>query len=417
MINRRGLAIRKRGVISSFLWREQKVPGQRVFHKYHFLSFVISIQAYLYSTYINSTAAKLGFSFTQIGLVNLILSIAYAIASVTLGHIGTRYGYKRTISFLAVYLFIVSMFGFFANNPKRLVIFAVLQGAFFGAFFPQVEGLIAKSESLLRVDPPSITGRFTLSWSTGNMIGVAFGPFLTVRVPSAVFITGLIISGLTSLWVFLDYKKFGDVITFTPYRKLLEHSRNSSVVMNKNMMKKLSLEYRIILFLGGLIYTSVLASFPKLMMLAGLKLENAGFLTVGANIGVVLIFGILQSWKGWVGNEYVCGILLSVVPITGLIAFFAKNPLMFFLTALFAGFSYAVPYTFAIFYGLLSEEEAHGKQGALHEMVIGLLFGVGPLIGGVLFDNFGGNLGLLVYAFSISAAIYLIQLLFNFSRK
>ncbi|MFN3328526.1 MAG: MFS transporter, partial [Fervidobacterium pennivorans] len=69
---------------------------QKIFHKYHFLSFVISVQAYLYSTYINSTAAKLGFSFTQIGLVNLILSIAYAMASVTLGHVGTRYGYKRT---------------------------------------------------------------------------------------------------------------------------------------------------------------------------------------------------------------------------------------------------------------------------------------------------------------------------------
>jgi len=98
--------------------------------------------------------------------------------------------------------------------------------------------------------------------------------------------------------------------------------------------------------------------------------------------------------------------------MTGIIAFFAKNPLMFFLTALFAGFTYAVPYTFAIFYGLLSEEEEHGKQGALHEMVIGLLFGVGPLVGGMLFDKLGGNLGLLVYALSISVVIYLIQLLF-----
>jgi hypothetical protein len=45
-------------------------------------------------------------------------------------------------------------------------------------------------------------------------------------------------------------------------------------------------------------------------------------------------------------------------------------------------------------------------------MVIGLLFGVGPLVGGMLFDKLGGNLGLLVYALSISVVMYLIQLLF-----
>ncbi|WP_448376749.1 MFS transporter [Fervidobacterium sp.] len=393
------------------------MTAQRVFHKLHLLSFVISIQAYLYSTFINSTAAKLEFTFTQIGLVNLFLSIAYATASITLGHLGTRVGYKKMISLLATYLAFVSIFGFIVKTAESLVIFSILQGIFFGAFFPQVEGLIAKSESLLNIDPPSITGRFTLSWSTGNIIGVAFGPFLTVRAPNFIFITGLTISILTSTLLYVDYRKFGDVVTFTPAKRLLKHTHNTAVVFNKKAMRYLRLEYRIILFLGGLVYTSVLAGFPKLMLLAGLKLERAGFLIVGANIGVLLTFVLLQSWKDWVGNERVCAALLSVVPLTGLMALLAKSPLMFFLTALFAGFSYAVPYTFAIFYGLLSEEEDHGKQGALHEMVIGLLFGIGPLLGGILFDMFKGNLGLSVYAFGISVLIYVVQMYFGKSEK
>jgi len=386
---------------------------QRIFHKLHLLSFIISVQAYLFSTFINSTAAKLGFTFTQIGLINLLLSIAYAIASITLGHYGTRFGYKKMISILALYLLAVSIFGFSVKSPAKLVTFAVLQGIFFGAFYPQIEGLIAKSESLLSIDPPSITGRFTLSWSTGNIIGVAFGPFLTVRLPVIIFITGSIISILTSTLLYFDYKKSGDIITFVPANSLLKHSENAKVVLNRIAMRDLRFEYRIILFLGGLVYTSVLADFPKLMMIAGLKLEKAGFLIVGANIGVLLTFIILQSWKGWVGNEKVCAALLSVVPLTGIMALFAKNSLMFFLTALFAGFSYAVPYTFAIFYGLLSEERDHGKQGALHEMVIGLLFGIGPFVGGMLFDFFKGNLGLSIYAFAISVLIYAVQISFK----
>ncbi|QAV33875.1 Major Facilitator Superfamily protein [Fervidobacterium changbaicum] len=390
---------------------------EQIFHKLHLLSFVISIQAYLYSTYINSAAAKLGLSFTGIGLINFFLSIAYAVASITLGHLGTKVGYKKMISILSAYLFFVSIIGFTADSPGRLVLFAILQGVFFGAFFPQVEGLIAKSERLLNIDPPSITGRFTLSWSTGNIIGVAFGPFLTVKAPPVIFTMGLIVSSLTSVLIYIDYKKQKDIIIFPPSKKLLEHSQNAAVVMNKQAMRRLRLEYRIILFLGGLIYTSVLASFPKLMMLERLRLENAGFLTVGANIGVLLTFVVLQSWKGWVGNELVCGLLLSVAPLTGLIAFFAKTPVMFFITALFAGLSYAVPYTFAIFYGLLSEEEDHGKQGALHEMVIGLLFGIGPLVGGLLFDKLGGNLGLLVYALSIGVVIYTVHYIFNSLNK
>ncbi|MFN4200857.1 MAG: MFS transporter [Fervidobacterium gondwanense] len=385
----------------------------RFFHKYHLLSFFVSVQAYLFSTFINSTAAKLNFTFTQIGIINLVASFVYALASITIGHSGYKIGYKRMMSLLFTYLLFVSFYGFTVQTPYALTLFAILQGAFFGSFFPQVEGLIAKSESTLGIDPPSITGRFTLSWSTGNIIGVTFGPYLTVRFPYIIFMIGLILSTCSAILITKDGKKSGDVIEFKPVHKLTEHTYNSSIVNNSRLMRKLRLEYRIILFLGGLVYTSVMADFPKLILLAGLNLDKAGFLIVGANIGVFLTFVLLQSWKGWVGNEKICALLLSVVPATGILAIFAKSPLPFFITALFAGFSYAVPYTFAIFYGLLSETEAHGKQGALHEMVIGMLFGVGPFLGGLLLDRFNGNTGLVVYALAISLAIYSIQLFFN----
>lgn len=384
-----------------------------IFHFYHLVALLVSIQAYLFSSFINSTAAKWNFSFSKIGWLNFITYFAYALASITIGHFGDKIGYKKVISILFSYLFLVSILGFFVRNSIILHIFALAQGVFFGSFFPQIEGLIAKSETLLSINPPSITGRFTLSWSTGNIFGMAFGPYFTVHAKYAMFIYGLTLSTALSLLIYLDTKSNGALINFHPIEKLRKHGNNSLIVKDKNRMERLRLEYRIILFLSGLIYTSVLADFPKLITLAGLQLSKSGFLTVGANIGVLLIFVFLQYWKKWIGNEKICALLLLVVPTTGILALYAKNAILFFLTAFTAGCSYAIPYTFAIFYGLLSTSHDHGKQGALHEMVIGLLFGIGPLVGGFFLDIFNDSLGLTLLSFVLTLLIYSTQLFFN----
>lgn len=393
-----------------------RVNKNSTFHFYHLVAFLVSIQAYLFNSFMNATATRWGFTFSQIGFLNFLASFVYALASISIGHLGDKQGYKKVISGLFLYLFLVCIVGLLIKSSLFLHIFAIMQGVFFGAFFPQVEGLIAKSETTLGVDPPSITGRFTLSWSTGNIFGMAFGPYLTVYAKNIIFLYGLFVSGLLSFLIFLDFKNNGPLVEFSPTDKLKEHSSNSNVVVDEFRMRHLRFEYRIILFLGGLIYTSVLADFPKLVTMAGLKLERSGFLTVGANIGVLLTFIILQYWKKWVGNEKICALLLLVVPITGILSFFAKSSLLFFLTAFAAGCSYAVPYTFAIFYGLLSTSVEHGKQGALHEMVIGLLFGIGPLVGGVFLDLFKSSFGLTLLSFLMTFFIYATQFIFS-TRK
>uniref|UniRef100_A0A7C4CFK6 MFS transporter n=1 Tax=Fervidobacterium thailandense TaxID=1008305 RepID=A0A7C4CFK6_9BACT len=390
-----------------------------MFHMYHFVSFSTSIMAYLYSTFINSTAAKMGFKFGQIGFLNLLWSLVYAISSITLGHVGDKVGYKRAMVFLYIYMFFVSLLGVFTSTSLRLVLFALLQGAFFGAFFPEVEGLLAKSERVLGVQPPLITSRFTLSWSSGNIIGVALGPFFTVKARYFIFCYGLVLSLTLAGLIFNDEMKNGKLIVFQPRKKLLENPTCSTwkVLDKPSLMKSLRFQYRIVLFLAGFVYTSVLAHFPKYISEAGIRLERAGFLMVGANIGVMVAFYVLQIWKSWVGSELVSSMLMAVVPITGILSLTAQSSVLTFITALFAGFTYAVPYTFAIFYGLMSEEEAQGKQSAIHEMVIGLLFGFGPFVGGLFFERFGGKVGLAYLATLISVLVYTTIFYMNIRRR
>lgn len=389
-----------------------------MFHFYHFVSFSTSVMAYLYSTFINSTAASLGFKFSQIGLLNLLWSLAYALSSISLGHIGDKIGYKKSMSLLFIYILSVSFLGVFATSATRLVLFSLLQGAFFGAFFPEIEGLIAKSERELGVQPPLITSRFTLSWSTGNIIGVAFGPLLTVKARQLIFAYGVVLSLTLASLIARDLRENGTLIVFRPSKKLLNSRQEDLHVLSKpHLMRSLRFQYRMILFFGGIVYTSVLAHFPKYIRESGVSLEKAGFLMVGANIGVILAFYVLQEWKAWVGNELVSSLTLAVIPVTGILSVLSVNAKMTFVTALFAGFTYAVPYTFAIFYGLMSEEESQGKQGAIHEMVIGLLFGFGPFVGGLFFDKFGGRFGLACLSLIVTFLVYGTISLLNLRRK
>lgn len=383
------------------------------FHSYHLISFLTSVLAYLFSTFINSSAVRYGFSFTQIGLLNLVWSLVYAVSSISLGHIGDRSGYKSAMRVLYLYALLVSILGFFTNNARRLFVFSILQGAFFGAFFPQIEGLIARSEREVGINPPSITGRYTLSWSAGNIFGVAFGPFLTVKFASLIFAYGILLTSFAITFLSVDLRRSGQLITLSTERCEQRSSAlpHLNLLSDSRRMAELRLQYRLVLLVGGIVYTSVLAHFPKIITLEGLDLSNAGFLIVGANVGVFVTFLLLQRFHGWVGNEKVSTILLLTIPATGFLALLPGEPVLLFATALLAGASYAVPYTFAIFYGLLSEPEGHGKQGALHEMVIGILFGLGPLIGGTFLEYFSGKVGLTALSIVAYTVVIVVKLI------
>lgn len=81
--------------------------------------------------------------------------------------LGDKYGYKKMIIILYTYM----IFSFYSGSCDFLTYhasynyFQYSKGAFL-VHFPQVEGLIARSEKQIEIDPPSVTGRFTISWST-----------------------------------------------------------------------------------------------------------------------------------------------------------------------------------------------------------------------------------------------------------
>ncbi len=380
----------------------------RYFHFFNFLTAVFSVLAYLLNTYVNTSAARMGLSYVTIGLINFFAAIAYVTASLILGGLGDRLGHKRLIS-LSCFLFSVFLvLSPFLKGVHALFILAFTFQFFFGGLYPQLVAIITKNEMRYNVDHAKTIGRYNLSWSFGNIIGMAFGPFLTVNFPHITFIFGLTLCLSVGLFLAVDYKKNKDVFTFAPSGILTKMEKN----LNLPNIQTYRATYRLTLFLCGLVYTSILSLFPKLISSHGLPLGLTGFIIVGANLSVFLAFLILSIYRGWVSNIVISLMMLNALPATSILLLLPKSAVMFFLISLLGGMSYAIPYTFAIYYGLSSKHSDQGKQGGFHEATIGMLWGIGPLLGGLMLQIFKSEIGLGIMGLSISAIVFGIQLIF-----
>ncbi|MHB8764865.1 MAG: MFS transporter, partial [Deferrisomatales bacterium] len=378
------------------------------FHRFHLLTGLLSVLLLLLISSLNTVAAAWGLSYLLIGGLNGAGAVAYVASTLCFGRLGDRAGFKRVIfaSLVAFGFFLVS--GFFWHRWWHLVAFAVGTNLFFGAFYPNVEGLLSSRERAQGVDPAATLVRFTLAWSFGNIFGMAFGPWLIQRYPASVFLIGMAAAFGSAAVVRSHLRRHGDALP-GPYPAALIRPAAAVDLPRLPLYRG---AYRLTFLLGGIVYTAVLALLPKLMALHGLPLERVGFTVAGANVGVFLTFIGLGRFRGWVGEPRVALVLLGSFPLTAASFFLPPSPLAFLATAVLAGVNYAVAYTFALFYGLNSPDGDHGEQGGFHEALVGLMFGLGPLLGGACLEAWPDLRSLGVLALALLGAALAVQLRF-----
>lgn len=352
------------------------------FHRFNLFANLFSVLLYLLSSSVNTMAAAWGLSYITIGTLNFIGAVAYIFSTLYMGHKGDKFGFKKMLYPLMLVFSIFLVSGFFWSKAWQLFVFVVGMNLFFGTFFPLIEGLISSQEKKEGIDHLATTIRFTLSWSLGNIFGMAFGPYLIQRFPISVFVFGIVLCVTASVLTYRHLKKYADGIPGPFHPRLLRHTEEIDFPRIKLYRKA----YRFSFVLGGIVYSAVLALFPKLIALSDFPLYKTGFLVVGGNIGAFVTFALLGFFRGWVGKPKFSFILLMIFPITSLAFFLSPSPFVFVLVAFLAGMNYGIPYTFAIFYGLNSQEQDHGKQGGLHEAMVGIIFGLGPVFGGIVLD-------------------------------
>jgi len=364
----------------------------------HALTFLFSALLWLLIAAWNTRAAALGMGYAAVGALNFTAYAAYVASALTLGHLGDRVGFKRPLAWALVGLAIILLSGFFWQAPWMLFISACGINVFYGYFYPTVEGLLSRMERAEGVHPYSTTARYSLSWSSGNVLGMVFGPWLIQNQGWLVFSGGSLLCLTGAALLTAHRRRHGDRVLVGGR---LAFRPGPDLSVSSHRLATLRLGARVALLAGSTAFFGAMLLYPKILTDAGIPLAQVGFIAAFGNLAVFVAFLVLLPARFWIGRPGLCALLGSgLLLLFGLAFFMAETPVLFALTAALGGLAYAVPYTFALFYGLATPDADNARQGAIHETLIGVSLGFGPLMAGALLSlgRGPGVLGALVLA-------------------
>jgi len=384
---------------------------RNIFHRYNLYINLYSGLLYLLTSSVNILAVKYGMSYFWIGFMDFTGAVFYLITTLLIGHLGDKFGHKKLLLISQVLFIPILIYGFLLSNVFSLYIMVIGFNIFYAFYYSTNEGLLAKQEKNIGIETSWITTRFTLSWSSGNIFGMALGPILIQNISWMVFTYGISLSLISCFFIYKDLKKNSEKFTFTMHKKL--YKKDIEIDFPKIRLYRNT--YRFNFLLGGVLFTTVLHLFPKVLIDYNIKVSFVGFILAFSSIGVFLTFLTLTKFKMWVGNPKISLYLLAVFPLLTILFFIPVNTISLIFLIFMVGVVYATPYTFALFYGLNSKENDHSKQGSFHEAMVGLSNALGPLLGGIFLQLNPEiwSLGIL----SLILTILLIVSQINFFRK
>lgn len=369
----------------------------------HVLTFALSALLWLLIAAWNTRAAALGMGYAAVGALNFTAYAAYVASALTLGHLGDRMGFKRPLAWALLGLAAVLLTGYFWYTPWILFVSACGINVFYGYFYPTVEGLLSRMEKTEGVHPYSTTVRYSLSWSSGNVLGMVFGPWLIQNQGWLVFTGGILICLAGAGLLTTHERRHGARM---PVGGLWAFRPGPEVAASPERLAHLRLGARAALVAGSTAFFGAMLLYPKILSDSGVPLAHVGIIAAFGNLAVFAAFLVLLPTRFWIGRPGLSALLSSsLLLIFGLALLLAKTPVPFALTAALGGLAYAVPYTFALFYGLATPDADNARQGAIHETLIGVSLGVGPLMAGTLLSLGRGSwvLGVMVLALGVSS--------------
>lgn len=376
-------------------------------HRFLVLTWCNSVVYLALVTGLNTAMVLATLSLRETGLANALGFVAYVLAAASGGRLADRFGPKRVLLVASGVFAVLVPAGLAARSFATLAVAVGVLSGCFGVFYPTVEGLLARGEARLGIDPGQTVSRFCLTWSSANMVGMVLGPFLAAEAPAVLFAGAALVVAAGAVATALSLRAHGEDLPGPAPAVLRQGAAHPRPRPQRRQL--LLRGARIGLFCAATALAAVLVMLPQLAAGGRIAAAEAGWVGMGANMAVFVTFVLFASWKPWVDRPWVAlAPLLLTFPAC--VAAFARPVTAggLWLAMLLAGANYAIPYAYAIHYAL-DTDRGHGAEGGWHEAVIGSSYIVGPLLAGALMQEYGPQRGLALLLAGLAAVALVAQ--------
>jgi len=336
----------------------------------YFLSFIVSVLGGALTPLIPVIGYRMGASGYEIGAIGSAGALLYIFLTLLSGSLSEKIGRKAMLLTSFISLACSTTIYAYSIIPLHLIFGRLLEGLSYSTFWPSLEALLTESH---KSEARSITRLFTISWSSGMVLGALLYDTL-LNIPRFTLFATLTVFSLVlclATVVIVEEEAPLKIVHENIFKEFL------NAIKNLKMAWTLSFSYAFVQALVFNFYPVLLDALAKPERWTSVMLSTM-------LMARTLSFGLLAHMfvKNIAGA--VLGLFLSAMG--GVLIQFTDSFLLILLGGFFLGTGAGLLYSTA-FYKAISSSRLRGVYTGIFESTIGLGYFTGPLIGGVLAET------------------------------
>ncbi|NHJ22123.1 MAG: MFS transporter [Candidatus Lokiarchaeota archaeon] len=336
---------------------------------------------------------NVGISLDILGFISSAGSIAYIVAPILGQFITSKIGIRNALIFTSIITPILTGLQVIYTEAWFLILCRISLGLVMGLYWPNCLNLLSRWQ---KISPREIAKRnfrnFNFSWNSGFIIGLAFGFVWTFLLND--YISLILSWGLSFLLIPISFFINKDSVIQIPKEEIQIHLENPIIEEDFKMIAKRNstptmMSFPIVFSWIGIIFLStsksiLLFTYPVFVKLN--SLDSQSTYLVQGGLQLAQLFGL--TWVNGMNvykrkiSSFIGVIVLIFIAVT---IFFIGNiwyiAIIFSFSGLFLGLIHGTSMKIMLDYGATRNT---GRYSTINEIVIGIGFGVTPIIAGFI---------------------------------
>ena len=301
----------------------------------------------------------------QLGLLGTLAAVPYIFAPAFFGRLSDSVG-RRLLIMGGLSLYIITSISYaFASSIIELAVLRIFEGISFALIWPSAEAFLA--DHTLREERSAAIGLYSVSWSSGYMVG----PFI---MGALVSFTGIAYSFiLTAILMALSLCLM-----------LMNKSDHAPKQYTEEIEEKSSIRFPVVFYtmiIWGFAVLAFFFIFPDYARGSGISLPLIGYLVGLAGLFRTLVFVFNNRIAGALKNRMV-PVGMALLSLSMFVAWGAPSIYGFIICVALLGLSFGLIYAYSL--GHILNKPAKGLYAGLFESSIGVGELAGPLTMGYL---------------------------------